>query len=64
MYRAISPLSIGISRYRSTDVPMGAVTGFIQHNWQWILSTLAAGIGLAWKFFGSKKKESPGGAAS
>jgi hypothetical protein len=40
--------------------PVGAITGFVQHNWQWILSTLAAGIGLAWKFFGSKKKESDG----
>ncbi len=42
--------------------PVGAVEGFVQNNWQWILSTLAAGIGLAWKFFGAKKKESAGAA--
>ena len=40
--------------------PVGAIEGFIQHNWQWILSTLGTGIALAWKFFDSKKKESPG----
>jgi hypothetical protein len=42
--------------------PVGAIEGFVQNNWQWILSTLAAGIGLAWKFFGAKKKESAGAA--
>jgi hypothetical protein len=40
--------------------PVGAIEDFVQNNWQWILSTIAAGIGLAWKFFGAKKKESPG----
>ncbi len=40
--------------------PVGAVEAFVEHNWQWILSTLGAGILMAWKFFGAKKKESPG----
>jgi hypothetical protein len=44
--------------------PVDALTGFVQHNWQWMLSTLAAGIGLAWKFFGSKKKDPSGPATT
>lgn len=44
--------------------PVGAIEGFVQHNWQWIFSTLGAGILAGWKFFFSKKKESSGTASS
>jgi len=37
--------------------PLDATTKFVQGNWKWIIATLSAIVGAAWKFFRRHKKK-------
>jgi len=37
--------------------PVDAVTSFMEGNWQWLIATLTAVGGAAWKFLNSRKKQ-------
>jgi hypothetical protein len=37
--------------------PVDAVTSFMEGNWQWLIATLTAVGGAAWKFLSSRKKQ-------
>ena len=37
--------------------PVDAVTAFMEGNWQWLIATLTAIGGAAWKFLNSRKKQ-------
>jgi hypothetical protein len=39
--------------------PVDQVTGFISKNWQWLIATLTAVVGAAWKYYASRKNKAP-----